>query len=73
MKIRTVWIVIAIAGASLPTLGQTNKNVRRQVLCDSLRFSRREALARFRFQVRRLSRWCCNRLCLMVSRLILSR
>ena len=28
--------------------------VRRQVLCDSLRFSRREALARLRFQVRRL-------------------
>lgn len=26
MKIRTVLIVIAIAGASLPTLGQTNKN-----------------------------------------------
>ena len=30
------------------------KDLRRQVLCDSLRFSRREALARFGFQVRRL-------------------
>jgi len=28
--------------------------VRRQVLCDSLMFSRREALARFLFEVRRL-------------------
>ena len=28
--------------------------VRRQVFCDRLRFSRREALARFGFQVRRL-------------------
>ena len=36
------------------TLRLADYAVRRQVLCDSLRFSRREALARLRFQLRRL-------------------